>query len=132
MKSDWSSRKQFVRYSEGATHSEEIKCGNPQGSILGPLLFLIFINDLKHVIVSTCVMLGDDTNLFYSNSNINELFENVNKELANVNGWCLANKESINTSKTKCIFFINKWGIASFRLFFCNESWNYYEKTLFF
>ena len=51
-------------------------------------------------------MLGDDTNLFYSNSNINELFENVNKEL--VNSWCLANKESINTSKTKCIFFINK------------------------
>ena len=53
-------------------------------------------------------MLGDDTDLFYSNSNINELFENVNKELANVTGWCLANKESINISKTKCIFFINK------------------------
>ena len=54
-------------------------------------------------------MFTDDTNLFNSNSNINELFENVNKELAKVADWCFANKLSINTSKTKYIhFFINK------------------------
>ena len=50
-------------------------------------------------------MFTDDTNLFNSNSNINELFENVNKELAKVADWCFANKLSINTSKTKYIHF---------------------------
>ena len=52
-------------------------------------------------------MLADDTNLFFSTSNVIELFENVNKELANVTDKCFANKWSIKASKTNCIFFIN-------------------------
>ena len=44
-------------------------------------------------------MFAVDTYIFYLNSNINELFENVNKELANVTNWCVSNKLSINTSK---------------------------------
>ena len=44
-------------------------------------------------------MFAVDTNIFYLNSNINDLFENVNKEPANVTNWCVANKLSINTSK---------------------------------
>ena len=50
-------------------------------------------------------MFADDTNLFYSNSNINELLGNVNKRLAHVTDWCFANKLSINASKTKYIVF---------------------------
>ena len=53
-------------------------------------------------------MFADDTNLFYSNSNINELFENVNKELPNVTGWCFADKLSMNISKTIFFFSIAK------------------------
>ena len=50
-------------------------------------------------------MFADDTNLFYSNSNINELFENVNKELANATDWCFANKLSINTNINTIFFY---------------------------
>ena len=53
-------------------------------------------------------MRADNTNLFYSKSNINGLFENVDKELLNVTDWCFANKLSINTSKRNYKFFINK------------------------
>ena len=93
-------KKQYARCSEGTTPLQEVKCGAPQDSILGPLLSLIFVNDLQHVTkFLNPIMFAVDTNIFYSNSNIKELFENVNKELANVTDWCVAKKQSINTSK---------------------------------
>ena len=58
--------------------------------------FFIFVNDLQYVTkYLDPIMFEDDTNLFYSNNSISELFENVNKELANVTDWCFANKRSI-------------------------------------
>ena len=54
-------------------------------------------------------MFANDTNLFYSNSKINELFENVNIGLANVADWGFANKLSIIQAKQNINFFINKW-----------------------
>ena len=77
---------------------ENIICGVPQGSILGPLLFLIFINDLSKSTSLDPIMFADDTNLFYSNENINTLFDTVNKEL-NINVWFQANKLSLNVKK---------------------------------
>lgn len=50
-------------------------------------------------------MFSDDTNLFYSSSNINELFDNANEELSNVINWCFPNKLSNNTGKTKYMSF---------------------------
>ena len=67
-------QKQYVCYSGGTTLSEEIKCGVPQGSILGSLLYLISVNDLQHVAkLLNQIMFADDTNLYYSNSKINGL-----------------------------------------------------------
>ena len=95
-------RRQYVPYLEGIIPSEKIKCGVTQGSILGSVLFWIFVNDLHHVAnFLDSTMFADDINLFYSNSNVNELLENANKELANVTDWIFANRLSINTSKTK-------------------------------
>ena len=84
---------------------ETISCGVPQGSILGPLLFLIFVNDFSQATSLDTIMFADDTNLFYSNKNIDSLFEVVNKELVNINMWFQANKLPLNANKTKYVFF---------------------------
>ena len=72
----------------------------------GNYFFLIFVNDLQHITKFLHpIMFPEDTNIFYSNSNINELFDNVNKELANNTDWCFANKLSVNTN---IFFFFHK------------------------
>ena len=85
---------------------QNITCGVPQGSILGPLLFLIYVNDLpKASKILTPIMFADDTNLFYSSASINELFTNVDKELLEFNEWFKSNKLSLNVKKTKYTLF---------------------------
>ena len=88
--------------SDKQTNIETITCRVPQGSILGPLLFLIFVNDLHKVTkYLDPIMFADDTNLFYSHKNITTLFQIVNSELKLVNEWFLANKLSLNAKKKK-------------------------------
>ena len=87
---DWSksylnSWKQYVHCSEATTL---FKCGVPQGLILGPLLSLKLVDDLQYITKFVIpIMFAEDTNVFSSNSNLNELFENVNKEVANDFEW---------------------------------------------
>ena len=77
-----SERKQYIEVEGQKSSFLNITCGVPQGSILGPLLFLLYINDLyKASNIITPVMFADDTNLFYSNKNIKILFKEMNIEL---------------------------------------------------
>ena len=98
-------RKQYISTDQGNTEMEIITCGVPQGSILGPLLFLIFVNDLPSSTALDPIMFADDTTLFHSNKNINSLFETVNKELVNITSWFHVNKLSLNANKTKYVLF---------------------------
>ena len=100
-------RKQYITYETNKfTAFENMTCDVPQGSILGPLPFLLYINDLPNVSnILDPIMFADDTNLFYSHHNIKELFTTVNKELQKLGDWFTSNKLSLNINKTKCTFF---------------------------
>ena len=94
-------RKQYIENSNDIKYLLEIDCGVPQGSILGPLLFLIYVNDFYLASKLKNAMFADDTNLFISDENIGELFQKMNKELKSGSTWFKANKLSINIDKTK-------------------------------
>ena len=88
---------------------ETITCEVPQGSILGPLLFLIFVNDLHKVTkYLDPIMFAGDANPFYSHKNIKTLFQIVNSELRLINEWFLANKLSLNAKKKQNMFYFIK------------------------
>ena len=106
LESYFSERKQYIEVEGQKKSFLNITCGVPQGSILGPLLFLLYINDLcKASNIITPIMFADDTNLFYSNKNIKILFKEMNIELKNISEWLRANKLSINIDKTNFILF---------------------------
>ena len=86
---------------------QNVNCGVPHGSLLGPLLF-IYINDFcKSSDVLSFILFADDSNLFYSHRNPNSLVNVVNSELDKVTQWIKANKLSLNLQKTKYMLFSN-------------------------
>ena len=101
-----SGRSLFVQYNGYKSSLKYVECGVPQGSILGPLLFLLYINDLCNVSkVLDFILFADDTNIFFSHKDPIFLMELVNTELQKLSGWFQANKLSINVKKSNYIIF---------------------------
>ena len=96
----------ILTFNNKNTPFANITCGVPQGSILGPLLFLIYVNDLCSASnMLDPIMFADDINLFYSHQNSSSLFMTVNNELHKIGEWFKANKLSLNVKKRKYTFF---------------------------
>ena len=89
------SREQFVQYNE--TCSSMLKCGVPQGSILDPLFFILYINDLLNALeLSKTYLFADDTSIYYSNSDVKQLEFVLNSELRKLDIWMKSNKLSVH------------------------------------
>ena len=94
-------RFQFVSANGLISDQLPVQMGVPQGSVLGPLLFLLYINDMPQVMRSAnVVMYADDTTLYSSSNNINDLFNILNNNLANLDIWFKSNYLTLNTDKT--------------------------------
>ena len=94
-------RQQYVAIGHTESPRQTMTCGIPQGSTLGPLLFLLYINDLPNCSENlTFRIFADDTNLFASACDLKTLETLINSELGRVKVWCDVNKLSINFIKT--------------------------------
>ena len=99
-------RSQCVSLGYENSDFKEVKCGVPQGSILGPLLFLLYVNDIYNTSdILKFVLFADDTNIFYSHHDVHTLFNTFNQELKQLEDWFKANRLSLNVDKTKYTLF---------------------------
>ncbi len=99
-------RKQLVKVNGVKSGLKDVVCGVPQGSILGPLLFILYINDMYEYLVESRINLYvDDTALYYSMHDIVHLMNTLTVEMNHVGEWLRANRSTLNISKTKLVIF---------------------------
>ena len=99
-KSYLSNIKQYVSINGYDSNLADVKFGVPQGSVLGPLLFLVYINDLNQALKFCKVHhFADDTNLIHFSKSVNRLNRYVNLDLKNLTYWLNANRVSLNVKK---------------------------------
>ena len=99
-------RKQCVIYNWAKSDVKSLSAGVPQGSTLGPLLFLLYINDLPHLFTNTkCMMFAYDTVLYQTKDDVLELYTEMQESLNTMQKWCENNQITLNTKKCEYIYF---------------------------
>jgi len=94
-------RCQFVYVNCSCSELRDVKCGVPQGNVLGPLLFLLYVNDIQNCVPSIPIKLyADDTNVFIHGNNIDAITFDAEDCIHNLNKWFVANKLSLSIDKT--------------------------------
>ena len=103
-----SDRYQAVKVNDTVSSFKLVNTGVPQGSVLGPILYLIYVNELPYVsnLFSVCLF-ADDTTLIFESSNKSELLQKCNTGISVFYNWCCANRLSVNFSKTHTMLFSN-------------------------
>ena len=105
-KSYLSNRKQYVQIDQSKSNTLPIACGVPQGSVLGPLLFLIFINDLpKCCPEGKTRLFADDTTIFFHSNNIDNIISTTKVIMTQLTNWFRANKLTLNADKSSFTIF---------------------------
>ena len=108
LRSYLSNRMQCTEVGDSQSELEIIRWGVPQGSVLGPLLFLIYINDIVNSSnIFKFILFADDTSLYYSCKNVQALESIMNQELSKISEWLSANRLSLNVGKSKLLYFTN-------------------------
>ena len=101
-----SNREQYVSVNGHNSTNLKVACGVPSGSVLGPLLFLIYINDLPNTSSKLAFYLfADDTSIYFESGNLEQLQKVVNYELKHVKKWLDANKLALSVEKTNYVIF---------------------------
>lgn len=109
LKSYISNRQQFVQIGQHKSQCLNITCGVPQGSLLGPKLFILYINDICKVSdILKLVVFADDTNILYSGNELQQLSEGAKKEMVKLKPWFDTNKLLLNLKKTNSMVFGNR------------------------
>ncbi len=116
---DWivnylSDRTQFVDFDGHRSDLCDIDCGVPQGSILGPLLYLLYVNDISQASTANILSFADDTSLYISDRNLKTLYDRANVEINKLYQWFCANKLSLNAKKTNFIVLRSPWQKCNF------------------
>ena len=102
-------RHQFTHIKDKSSCKLPITHGVPQGSVLGPLLYLLYINDLRKAVQHSSVHhFADDTNLLYTSKSLKKMNKHINHDIKHLCQWLRSNKISLNASKTEIIIFKTK------------------------
>lgn len=98
-------RVQRVDVNGSRSSGSDVSIGVPQGSILGPFLFLVYINDLPSLVKNEVVLFADDTSLLFKVKRRQHSFDEVNNAISEIVDWFTVNNLLLNEKKTKCVYF---------------------------
>ena len=102
-------RPQYVHFGNCPSKTSSINIGVPQGSILGPLLFILYINDIPNSSLrSNFILFADDTTIYCQNSNLTDTLSDMTSEFKHISNWLRINRLSLNMLKTKLMIYDNR------------------------
>ena len=120
-------RKQKVTLKSCASTIKSILAGVPQGSVLGPLLFLVYINDIAKQLLSLTRLFADDSSLFYAAARLSDIAGIINHDLIMLSNWAIQWLIKFNPLKTEAVFFTLKYFEAFPQLIFDNTPIKFVE-----